>query len=339
MISIKKYFIILTLLLLCGCTNKELTKTIMKTNDSYIVSINYPITSIKRVDNKIKKYIDNLYNSFIEKHTDSKQELAELNIDYTSDLIKERFLKIVINSYQYSNKNIFSNSLIINYDCLTKKFINDIPIHEISINENIKLNIQKKIINPKKKIIALTFDDGPSYYTKSILETLNKYNIKATFFVIGNKVKTYKDILKKVIESGNEIGNHTYNHKLLSRLKDDEFKEQINKTQELIKEYTGYSPTIFRPSYGTINKRLKKMINLEIVLWNIDTLDWKYKSYKTIAKRAISKARDGGIILMHDTHKRSNDALKIIIEELLKQGFEFVTISELNEVKMLRNIR
>ena len=165
---------------------------------------------------------------------------------------------------------------------------------------------------------------------------LNEYNARATFFVIGSKVKYYSDTLINLLDSGNEIGNHTYNHKLLSKLNDDELLNQINKTQEIIKEYTGFTPTLFRPSYGSIKKSQKSMIDLNIILWNVDTLDWKYKNSKVIANRALSKAKDGSIILMHDTHKRSVEALEIVLNEL-KGEYEFVTISELLKIRMLRS--
>lgn len=322
----KKAFILLVLLL-CGCT-KDIIETKIEVTDNYVISINYPVTNIKKIDKQITDFIDNEYKNFKKNIKDEYNvELSELNIDFEYTISNE-YISVNIKSYIYDalNKKESTNNLSID----TKK---EVKKQE---KESIDYKLQERYINPKSKIIALTFDDGPSYYTKKILSVLNRYNIKATFFVVGNKVRDYSDTLKEVLNSNCEIGNHTYNHKLLTRMSDDEFLSQINKTQEVIKQYTGFTPKIFRPSYGILSNSLKKDLELEMTLWNIDTLDWKYKNYKTIAKRAIKGAKDMGIILMHDTYKRSLNALPIIIEELLEQDYEFVTISEYNKIKEIR---
>jgi peptidoglycan/xylan/chitin deacetylase (PgdA/CDA1 family) len=218
-------------------------------------------------------------------------------------------------------------------------------------NEDSKIKIQKKeenttinyqavdkTIDSNKPIIALTFDDGPSKYTKPIIDLLKQYNSNATFFVLGNKVKIYKETIIESINLGNEIGNHSYNHKWLSRLKVEELKEQINKTQNILKEEVNYTPILLRPTYGSVNKKIRNNTNLEIVLWNVDTLDWKIKSSKKIVERALSQIKDRSIILMHDTHERTYEALKIMIPKLIDEGYQFVTISELKKINKLSNM-
>lgn len=206
---------------------------------------------------------------------------------------------------------------------------------EIVINQNV--SIPNKVIDPSKKVIALTFDDGPSKYTDEIIEILKENDANATFFVLGNKVEIYAETIKKSLSYGNEIGNHSYNHKWLAKLSQDEVTEQITKTQEIIKTYTGYTPKLIRPTYGNVNNNIRNASDLDIVLWTVDTMDWKYKSVNTIVKRATSKVKDGDIILMHDIHKRTMLALKKIIPILKEQGYEFVTVSELKEIQLLRN--
>jgi len=188
-----------------------------------------------------------------------------------------------------------------------------------------------------KKSVALTFDDGPSIYTEEILNTLKKYDSHATFFVLGNKIDNYNNTIIKMYDDGNEIGNHSYNHRWLTKLSIDEQKEQINKTQEIIKKYTGYTPIYMRPTYGSINKKLRENINLEIILWSVDTKDWKYKNVNTIVENALKDVKDGSIILMHDTYKRTSEAVKILVPKLIENGYQLVTISELKEVKKIRN--
>ena len=135
---------------------------------------------------------------------------------------------------------------------------------------------------------------------------------------------------------GNEIGNLSYNHKWLTKVTDDELVNQINKTQNIIQEITGKSPTLFRPTYGSINQHLRDKMKLEIVMWTVDTSDWKTTNSKLIAKRALNSIKEDDIILMHDTHKQTYEALKIMIPKLKEKGYQFVTVSELNEIRILR---
>lgn len=208
----------------------------------------------------------------------------------------------------------------------------------IGCNNNIKVNtiVSEESIDYNDKVIALTFDDGPSIYTEKIIEYLYNNDCVGTFFVLGNKVSNYKNTLIKSISYGNEIGNHSYDHKWLIKLKKDKMFEQIEKTQEIIKKETGYTPKILRPTYGSVNNTLKKITDLDIILWNVDTLDWKYKSINKIVIRATKNLKDGNIILMHDVHKRTFLALKKIVPIIKEKGYKCVTISELNEIKKLR---
>lgn len=215
-----------------------------------------------------------------------------------------------------------------------------IDIDQKAINTiNTKIKVPTKILDPSKKFIALTFDDGPSIYTKDILKILKKYHSNATFFVLGNKVEIYQDTIRQSIQDGNEIGNHSYSHKWLIKLNEEELNEQISKTQNIIKNTTGYTPKLLRPTYGSVNQKIKELKNFQIVLWNVDTLDWKYKNIDRIVSRATQHAKDGNIILMHDIHQRTVKALEKIIPILQKQGFELITVSEMEEIKFLRSKR
>ncbi len=195
--------------------------------------------------------------------------------------------------------------------------------------------VSKNNVDETKKVVALTFDDGPSRYTNAILDILEKYNVKATFFVIGNKANIYPKTLNRIIDMNSEIGNHSYNHKWLSRLNDTEFLNEINKTNEIIKNITNKDLKLLRPTYGAITRKQRKLTNLEIVFWDVDTLDWKIKKVSTIVNRVLTKVSDKDIILMHDTYERTVAALDIIIPKLLEQNYQFVTVSELNNIKKL----
>ncbi len=196
-----------------------------------------------------------------------------------------------------------------------------------------------RIIDPEKPVVALTFDDGPSQYTEKIIRVLEEHEVNATFFILGNKVVAYQDILKRSVQNGNELGNHSYNHKWLSQLSTGELVDQIDKTQKIIQERIGYTPRYLRPTYGSVTNRVRNNTNLEIALWTVDTRDWKIHNIDRIVERATKNIEDGDIILMHDIYERSMEALKEIIPELKKRGFQFVTISELEEVKKLRKLQ
>lgn len=255
----------------------------------------------------------------------------DINIHYIYNYINK------INFYIDNEKTyIFFNNEKIIFDNNELIFKDKLIVKNIKINQNRKV-FSNKLFDLDKKYVAITFDDGPSKYTKQIIDILKKHNVNATFFVLGNKVKLYSDILNESIDNGNVIGNHSYNHKLLIKLNKEDIINQINKTNEEIKFYTGYTPTLFRPTYGSVNSTIKNNTNMDIVLWNVDTMDWKYRNINKIVKRATKSLKDGDIILMHDIYKSSAAALEKIIIEIKKQGFEIVTIPELKEIKKLRN--
>ena len=196
----------------------------------------------------------------------------------------------------------------------------------------------ENLLDIDKKTVALTFDDGPSEYTNDILDILEKYDSSATFFVIGNKVLYFKETIMNIILKGNEIGNHTYSHPWLTHLSVNETIIELSKTNDLIFDITGKKPSLFRPSYGDINIKVKKAIDMDIIMWNNDSKDWRYKSSKTIAARVIRNINDGDIIIMHDIYKRSYEALKIIIPKLQEMGYQIVSVSELKEIQRLRDV-
>ena len=188
-----------------------------------------------------------------------------------------------------------------------------------------------------KKLIAFTFDDGPSETnTNYLLDNLDKYDAKVTFFVLGSRVNSNKETIKRAYLEGNAIGSHTYNHRNLNLLSDVALMDEVKKTNEAIKEVIGTSPTLLRPPYGNLTDHGKELANMSIILWNIDPLDWKYKDKNRVANEIIEHAHDGAIILVHDIYKSSVEGALLAMEELQKQGYAFVTI---NEMAQLRGIK
>ncbi|MEL7605706.1 MAG: polysaccharide deacetylase family protein [Sedimentibacter saalensis] len=200
--------------------------------------------------------------------------------------------------------------------------------------EKIKIDIKqesKREIDPNKPMIALTYDDGPSKYTKEILDLLKENNSAATFFVLGSQASKYEETVKQMIENGNQIGNHSYDHKRLTLLNDEELYDQINKTDNLIYEIAMYRPFVMRPPYGSTTEALKEKIQKPIINWSIDTRDWESRNAETITKIICENVKDGDIILMHDLYESSLEASKTVIPELINRGYQLVTISELSE--------
>lgn len=184
-----------------------------------------------------------------------------------------------------------------------------------------------------KKYIALTYDDGPTPgNTSALLDILKENDAKATFFVLGMYAELSPEILKRIVDEGNEVGNHSFNHLRLNTLNDKELTNQIEKTNKLIEGITGRPVSLLRPPYGLRNKNVigaAKKAGMSIILWNVDTHDWSEPGAKIVANRAISKSVDGDIVLLHDNCKGSVKASEIIIKELKKSGYEFLTVSDL----------
>lgn len=273
--------------------------------------ISYPFFSNDDIDNYISSYLN--YDSYID---------GNVIIDY--DIYDNDNLYYLTFYKYFWNDNMVSDG--------SDSFVIDISNNSVSrinkTNYEYDVVINRKI-DKSKKMIALTFDDGPNYNTSKVIDVLNKYDIKATFFVLGSRAINNKDILKKMADSGMEIGNHTYNHLLLTKYDENKIRSEIEDTSEVIYSATKKRPKLLRPSYGSVNNKIKKVANMPIIIWDIDTLDWKYHNSKRITSRVVNKVRDGDIILMHDIYSASLNALSNIISILQDNGYEFVTIDEL----------
>ena len=187
------------------------------------------------------------------------------------------------------------------------------------------------ILDTSKKRVAITFDDGPSpSVTPQVLDTLKKYNAKATFYVLGNKVHERPDLAKRIVDEGHEIGNHTWTHPNLVKLSDATIVDEYTRTTDAIIQATGFTPSTFRPPYGSINDHVSSLLPLAPVLWSIDTLDWKHRNANQTVAIVNARLHNNAIILMHDIHQPTADALDRVLANIQAAGYEMVTISELN---------
>ena len=191
-------------------------------------------------------------------------------------------------------------------------------------------------IDPSKPMVALTFDDGPSQYTSGILDTLEKYESRATFFEVGNRINQYPDTVLRISGMGCEIGNHSYDHALLGNASASKIHSEISRTDARIKAITGEKTQLLRPPYGSIGSSLRKNAGKPMILWSIDTLDWKSRNADTVYRAVINQVKDGDIILMHDIYSSTRTAVTRIVPELKKRGYQLVTVSELAQYRNVK---
>ena len=204
--------------------------------------------------------------------------------------------------------------------------------------EEENLFIPPRTVDPQRPMVALTFDDGPHpINTPRILETLKTYDGASTFFMVGTNVERYPDVVLQVAENGSEIASHTYNHPNLTRLSADSLNVQLNRVSELVNDLTHQQIQIqtLRPPYGAVNEQVKEASPTPLILWSLDTLDWKTRSAEKTVDLVLSQVEDGDIILMHDIHAESAEAAETIIPKLTEMGFQLVTVQELMEAKGL----
>lgn len=209
-----------------------------------------------------------------------------------------------------------------------KGYVASNRLKDFLVTGNQKYN--KGVSGTPKKRIALTFDDGPhKTVTPQILKLLKKYDAKATFFIVGNRVKANSSVLKAIYKDGHEIGNHTWDHSKLTSLSIRNVTSQFTRTNDIVYSTIGAYPTVFRPPYGSINKTVQAQINKPIILWSIDTLDWKHRNAQKTLQYVKAHASDGSIILLHDIHQTTADSLESILQYLTKEGYELVTVTEI----------
>ncbi len=182
--------------------------------------------------------------------------------------------------------------------------------------------------------IAMTFDDGPhAANTPRLLDMLKQRKIHATFFVIGQNVVEYPDIMKRIVAEGHEIGSHSWSHPQLSSMSEAGVKDQLQKTHDAIVQTTGITPTLMRPPYGALTARQRAWAHsvwgYKIILWDVDPLDWKVRNAEHVKNEILKQTVNGSIILSHDIHKTTIDAMPETLDTLLGKGYKFVTVSEL----------
>lgn len=194
-------------------------------------------------------------------------------------------------------------------------------------------------VNVSGNYIAMTFDDGPHpQNTPRLLDMLAARNIKATFYVIGRSVDLHPGVLRRTVAEGHEIGNHSHTHRLLSKLSNEEVRQEMQRCQDAVGRAAGVRPRTMRPPYGGLLQSQRELVQNEFgyptILWSVDPLDWKRPGPSVVTSLILAGTTAGGIVLSHDLHSQTVDAMPATLDGLLKRGFKFVTVSQLIAMKV-----
>jgi peptidoglycan/xylan/chitin deacetylase (PgdA/CDA1 family) len=193
---------------------------------------------------------------------------------------------------------------------------------------------QPRVIDPERPMVALTFDDGPWVTTEKVYASLKKYKVVATFFVIGLYVNSRSDMLRKLVDEGNEIGNHSWSHLNFREISYEEVVSQVVRTDAAIERAIGVKPKFVRPPMGLFDNKVRYAIgDRQIAMWSIDTLDWKHKDWQKTMASIVGHVQDGDIILIHDSISSTANNIEELIVYLLDEGYQLVTMSELVEYR------
>ena len=191
-----------------------------------------------------------------------------------------------------------------------------------------------RTIDPSKPMVALTFDDGPQPSVGNrIMDCLAQYGGKATFFMVGERVGSHKAEVQRMVAEGHEVANHSMNHKYFQKLGAAEIRSQVEQCNDAIEAACGVRPKLMRLPGGNVNSTVKANVNMPMIQWNIDTLDWKTKNADKTVAAVLDHVKDGDIILMHELYSQSGDAALRIIPELHRRGYQMVTVSEMAAAK------
>lgn len=261
-----------------------------------------------------------------------KKELATKEENFENFILEESKIVFYFRTYQTNSNSIYSLAIPLSeLEGVIKEEYQGENIRRDDLEDN---KMGKSLTD--KKLVALTFDDGPNPGTTTrLLSILKKENVPATFFVLGNRVQLYPEIVREAYQGRNQIGSHTYSHLNLPELPIEEVKKEIEMTKDIVKQTIGKYPSGTRPPYGAVTPQIISIIDSPIIQWSVDSLDWQSKNADHIEQTVLSEVYDGSIILMHDIYETSVDGAQKVITDLKKRGYTFVTVNQLIESREL----
>ena len=315
-------------------TNSNLVELENTTLDKFYLKEDGSIFTLDQVFSDASKGKETLLEEIKSNLTDSKREQASI------DQLLADFSATDLSSWKFDYKD----SQLIVFPLKQTQGLEEIalPISDFFdviqssyLTEKDEELYKKAQAEKNKKVVALTFDDGPDgKTTPQALDILAKYKIKATFFVQGKNIAGNESILKRMQSEGHEVGNHSWNHPILTKLSLEDAKKQLTDTEDAITKVLGKSSKLMRPPYGAISDDIRNSLDLRFIMWDVDSLDWKSKNEAAILTEIQHQTSDGAIILMHDIHQPSVNSLPKVIEYLQEQGYSFVTVSELLNTRL-----
>lgn len=328
----------------------KIKEYVSKISDKLVaeVDINKEITSVITIeDNKYSSVIFN-YESGEEINLESliTKEKQEEFWHKVKELLYLKYPKFIAEKLACNDgENVYylkENELIIYYYNYTiepmpkETLFLKVNYNEIKDYLNISVNLDSEYENEdgskldlNKKIIALTFDDGPGSYTQDLVDILNDNKAKATFFMLGKNIIKYPKTVQKVSDNGMEIGYHSYAHTNFKRQKLETIKSELDLSNEYLKNITGKTFELVRPPYGSLNDEIKNYLDVPFIFWNVDTEDWRHHDQKYLTDYVMNLVNDGDIILFHDIHKTSVEAMNSLLPLLYVNGYQVTTVSNL----------
>ncbi len=336
-------------------TNIDIDYPVFKNNKDvvikrYLKDVNTKnITNIKYEIGKSNDYTTILFKFYNKDNLENVETLIfnknkRISLQELFDIDK---LKSTIESYENNkekltdaNINILFNDKSTTFYIKENENIKNLEIvnNELTEAAKITLNLDESYhkehtIQKEAKLVAFTFDDGPSKYTLDIANILEEYNASATFFEVGYNIKAHPEITKELSERGFEIANHTTDHSKLTKLTETKYLTKINDNNAIFKELTGKDMPYLRPPYGSYNDKIKASAGVPIVTWSLDTRDWESRNKDKVIEMVINNIKEGDIILFHDLYESTRDAVKELMPLLKEQGYQAVSVGELFKSK------
>lgn len=336
-------------------TNIDIDYPVFKNNKDviikrYLKDVNTKnITNIKYEIGKSNDYTTILFKFYNKDNLENVETLIfnknkRISLQELFDIDK---LKSTIESYENNkekltdaNINILFNDKSTTFYIKENENIKNLEIvnNELTEAAKISLNLDESYhkehtIQKEAKLVAFTFDDGPSKYTLDIANILEEYNASATFFEVGYNIKAHPEITKELSERGFEIANHTTDHSKLTKLTEAKYLSKINDNNAIFKELTGKDMPYLRPPYGSYNDKIKAKAGVPIVTWSLDTRDWESRNKDKVIEMVINNIKEGDIILFHDLYESTRGAVKELMPLLKEQGYQAVSVGELFKSK------
>lgn len=336
-------------------TNIDIDYPVFKNNKDavikrYLKDVNTKnITNIKYEIGKSNDYTTVLFKFYNKDNLENVETLIfnknkRISLQELFDIDK---LKSTIESYENNkekltdaNINILFNDKSTTFYIRENEKLKNLEIvnNELTEAAKISLNLDESYhkehtIQKEAKLVAFTFDDGPSKYTLDIANILEEYNASATFFEVGYNIKAHPEITKELSERGFEIANHTTDHSKLTKLTEVKYLSKINDNNALFKELTGKDMPYLRPPYGSYNDKIKASAGVPIVTWSLDTRDWESRNKDKVIEMVINNIKEGDIILFHDLYESTRNAVKELMPLLKEQGYQAVSVGELFKSK------